>query len=108
MKAIGLANIPGINSGNLTGYARGTATIDPRAKTRSSSETSFFPEALAKTNLQVYQHTLVFFSTNKTAPGVNATTGSFPSTGSRSYVLDARKEVIVSAGAVSDSLFCKM
>ena len=111
MKAIGLANIPGINSGNLIGYAHGTATIDPQAETRSSSETSFLQEALAKTNLQVYQHTLarnIIFSPNKTATGVNVTTGSFPSTGSRTYVLNAKKEVIVSAGAVSDPLFCKI
>ena len=105
LQAIGLANIPGLNSGNLIGYAHGTSTIDPQAETRSTSESSFLQEALRKTSLQVYQHTIarnVVFGVNKTATGVNVTTGSFPSTGSRTYVLNARKEVILSAGAVSE------
>ncbi len=104
LQSIGLANVPGLNSGSLIGYAHGTATIDPQAQIRSSSETSFLQEALAKTNLPVYQHTLartIIFGANKTATGVNVTTGSCPPTGSRTYVLSARKEVIVSAGAVS-------
>ena len=104
LQSIGLANIAGFNSGNLIGYGHGTATINPEAETRSSSESSFLQEALRKTTLQVYQHTLarnIIFGANKTAIGVNVTTGSFPSTGSRTYVLNARKEVILSAGAVS-------
>lgn len=107
LQAIGLENIPGLNSGNLIGYAHGTTTIDPHSETRSSSETSFLQEALIKTTLQVYQNTLarnIIFGANKTATGVNVTTGSFPSTGSRTYVLNARKEVILSAGAVSEPL----
>ena len=106
LQSIGLANIPGLNSGNLIGYSHFTATIDPQAETRSTSESSFLQEALRKTTLQVYQHTLarnIIFGANKTATGVNVTTGSFPSTGSRTYVLNARKEVILSAGAVSDT-----
>ena len=105
LQAIGLANIPGLNSGNLIGYAHGTSTINPQAETRSTSESSFLQEALRKTSLQVYQHTIarnVVFGVNKTATGVNVTTGSFPSTGSRTYVLNARKDVILSAGAVSE------
>lgn len=106
LQSIGLASIPGFNSGNLIGYSHGTATINPEAETRSSSETSFLQEALRETTLQVYQHTLarnIIFGANKTASGVNVTTGSFPSTGSRTYVLNARKEVILSAGAVSET-----
>ena len=55
----------------------------------------------------MYRHTLarnIIFGTNKTATGVNVTTGSFPSTGSRTYVLNASKEVILSAGAVIEPL----
>ena len=105
LRAIGLANTPGINSGSLIGYSHGTATIDPKDEIRSTSESSFLQEALKKTTLQVYQHTLarnIVFNANKTATGVNITTGSFPSTGSRTYVLNAKKEVIISAGAVSE------
>ena len=105
LQAVGLANIPGLNSGSLIGYAHSTATIEPQAETRSSSENSFLQEALTKTTLQVYQHTLarnIDFGANKTATGVNVTTGSFPSTDDRTYVLHARKEVILSAGAVSE------
>ena len=107
LQAIGLARIPGLNSGSLIGYADTTATVDPQAQTRSSSETSFLQEALTKTTLQVYQHTIarnIIFGANNTATGVNVTTGSFPSTGSRTYVLNARKEVILSAGVVSEPL----
>ncbi len=107
LQAIGLANIPGLNSGSLIGYAHCTKTIDPKAETRSTSETSFLQKALTDTNLQVYQHTLarnIIFSAKKTATGVNVTTGSFPSTGSRNYVINARKEVVLSAGVVSEPL----
>ena len=105
LQSIGLANIPGFNSGNLIGYGHATATINPEAETRSSSESSFLQEALRSTTLQVYQHTLarnILFGANRTASGVNVTTGSFPSAGSRTYVLNAKREVIVSAGAVSE------
>ena len=107
LRAIGLANTPGINSGSLIGYSHGTSTIDPNGEIRSTSESSFLQEALRKTTLQVYQHTLarnILFNANKTATGVNVTTGSFPSTGSKTYVLNARKEVIISAGAVSEEV----
>lgn len=50
--------------------------------------------------MQVYKQTLatkIIFSENKTATGVSVVTGG------KSYVLSARREVILAAGAVS---FC--
>ena len=98
LEAIGLNRIPGLNSGRLLGYARVTATIDQRLGTRSSSETSFLEESLeSSTLLQVYQSTLaksIMFNSNKTATGVSVTTSG------KNYTLNARKEVIISAGVV--------
>lgn len=99
LEAIGLARIAGFSSGALIGFARPTSTIDPSLGTRSSSETSFLEDALQRTNnLHVYLNTLakkVNFDENKTATGVDVTTAGV------SYTLNAVKEVIVSAGAVS-------
>lgn len=99
LEAIGLARIAGFSSGALIGFASPTSTIDPSFGTRSSSETSFLEDALQRTNkLHVYLNTLakkVNFDENKTATGVDVTTAGV------SYTLNAVKEVIVSAGAVS-------
>ncbi|PYH40869.1 GMC family oxidoreductase [Aspergillus saccharolyticus JOP 1030-1] len=92
--ALGFQELAGANSGTLLGYADITATLDPVAEVRSSSETSFLQTAMAKSSLQVYQATLanrILFNDTQ-ATGVEVTTA-----GSR-YVLSARKEVILSAG----------
>ena len=92
---LGLTEIAGLNSGSLLGFSEFTVTIDPAAATRSSSQTSFLRASLTNPLLQVYQQTLakkILFSANKTATGVNV------STAGRSYMLSARKEVILAAG----------
>lgn len=107
LQALGLANVPGINNGSLVGFAHGSVTTGSQAETRTSSEASFSQEALTNTTLQVYQHTLVRsadFSANKTTTGSKIMTGSFPLTGSILYVRNARREVILPAGAVSEAI----
>jgi choline dehydrogenase len=97
LDALGFQRIAGANSGKLMGYTEITASLDPAAETRSSSETSFLQKAMAETTIQVYQSTLadkILFN-GSTAVGVQVT-----SSGS-TYVLSATKEVIVSAGVVS-------
>lgn len=97
-KTLGLKNIPGLNSGQLIGFAEFTLTIDPQASTRSSSETSFLQASLADLTYQIYQQAIakqIIFDNNKTAVGVKVTTDNIP------YVLSARKEVILAAGVVS-------
>ncbi|KAL9096237.1 MAG: hypothetical protein Q9165_001760 [Trypethelium subeluteriae] len=97
-KKLGMAQIDGLNSGKLIGFADSTITVDSRDGTRSSSHTSFLAEVLngPHTNLQVYHNTLatkILFDNNKKATGVKVTTAGV------AYVLSARTEVILSAGA---------
>ena len=104
-EAVGMKVIEGFNSGKLLGSAFGTLTIDPRNAHRSSSESSFLRSAIRQgTNLQVYKNTLaqrILFnsSVNVQATGVAVTTAGTYGTPSVDYVLSARKEVIVAAGA---------
>ncbi|KAK3690466.1 hypothetical protein B0T22DRAFT_463643 [Podospora appendiculata] len=94
LAAIGLAkNTIGFNSGVLSGAAYTTETITPDA-IRSSSESSYLAKALQQTTLKVYNRTQaskILFSGTK-ATGVSVTTGTL------TYALSARKEVILSAG----------
>ena len=100
MRAAGLKEQKGFNSGSLNGYAATTVEVDPKTGTRSSSESSFLQKALGKTSLKVYQRTMakkILFDANKKASGVIVETEG------KMYTLSAKKEVIVSAGAVSNS-----
>lgn len=99
-ESLGFQLHPGANSGKLLGYTEFTFTIDPQAATRSSSEASFLQEGIQTSTLQVYQQTLankILFDSNKKATGVSVTTAG------KDYILSARNEVILSAGAVSPS-----
>jgi choline dehydrogenase len=85
-------------SGNLLGAQIAAVSIRPD-QTRASSQTTYLDAALAsgRTNLKIYTHSLakrVLFSSNKTATGVEVVSGI-----SDLYILSARSEVIVSAGA---------
>ncbi len=100
LQKLGLKPILGLNSGTLIGFAQATNTIDPAAEIRSSSETSFLQCALLNTTLQLYQQTMakrILFDKNKKASAVIVTTAGVP------YVLEARKEVVVAAGAVGSA-----
>ena len=97
---IGFAEIPGIQSGNLIGFAQWPATQNPDLAIRDSSETSYGRLAIEKTDLQFYQNTLakqIVFQ-GKTVTGVDLETSGLR------YTLKARKEVVIAAGAVSLSL----
>ncbi|KAL8725086.1 MAG: hypothetical protein Q9166_007580 [cf. Caloplaca sp. 2 TL-2023] len=97
LQKLGLKNIAGLNSGSLLGFSEFTLTVDPKTGTRSSSETSFLQDAIARSMLQVYQKTVakkIVFDNEKSARGVVVETGGVE------YELSARKEVILSAGVV--------
>lgn len=102
-KAVGLAQIDGFNFGKLIGSAYATLTIDPRNAHRSSSESSFLQETVRKGGaLYIYKNTLaerILFDAKNTATGVQVTTAGTYGVPSVQYVLKARKEVIISAGA---------
>lgn len=102
LERLGLEALPGLNSGSLLGFAPATMTIDPQAETRDTSETSFLQSALRNTGLQVYQRTLakaIIFDSDKRASSVDVETDGIL------YSLSARKEIVVSAGAVGQDAF---
>lgn len=101
LRAIGQQAINGFQSGRLFGSAYVLATIDPTTGTRSSSESSFLNATTSRTTLKVYKNTLakkILFSGN-TARGVLVGSEGRSRAGDNNYVLSARKEVIVCAGA---------
>jgi choline dehydrogenase len=100
--ASGFNKIQGLNSGILNGYAPQTFLVDPKTQTRSSSATSFLQEALRDTELKVYVRTLA----KKILFEGKRATGVLVETNGADYVIEARKEVIVSAGVVCFSSIC--
>lgn len=100
---LGFATAADFVSGVLSGVQYNMNTIDPKGQTRSSSQTSFMDMALKTTSLQIYNGTFakrILFN-GKQAGGVLVNTRGVE------YVLSARKEVIVSAGAVSHTNFAE-
>lgn len=84
------------DSGSLDGYSWPATTIDPSNSHRSSSQTSFLHEAMSKTALKTYTQAFVekiLFTSNKTASSVLVNTAG------KRFVLTAKKQVILSAGA---------
>lgn len=94
---IGVNPINGFESGYLNGSSYSIKSVDAKEQIRSSSETSYLRKiGLTKSNLLVYQSTLatkILFDNTKKATRV-----SVDSLGSQ-YMLSAKREVIVSAGA---------
>jgi choline dehydrogenase len=93
---IGINPINGFTSGNLLGSSYVLETIDAATQTRASSESAFLRPALGRTNLQVFTESLaksIVFDGSKTATGVVVNTAG------KEYILSARQEVILSAGA---------
>lgn len=95
LQAIGLpVNPKGFSSGVLSGGAWLPSTISPEHAYRSSSQSSYLEEAIKKTQIMVYTHsvaTKILFNSNKAA-------GAAVSTQGVEYSLNANKEVILSAG----------
>lgn len=100
LREIGIEDVNDLISGQLIGSQYDPLVLNPKDQTRSSSQTSFLDTALqsGRSNLHVYTHTLakqILFDQNKTAYGVSAQSGPSP----EPFVLTAREEVILSAGA---------
>ncbi|KAI4276887.1 MAG: hypothetical protein LQ337_002185 [Flavoplaca oasis] len=104
-QAVGQAAINGFQSGKLIGSAYIPFTKDPISGFRSSSYSSFLLNAFASgkdPSITLYNNTLarrILFQ-----PGTNIANGvlvssSTPGDPNRTYTLQARREVIVSAGA---------
>ncbi|KAK1142779.1 hypothetical protein N8T08_007411 [Aspergillus melleus] len=100
LEAVGVNETRDFNSGWLLGSQYTPFTIRPSDQSRSSSESSFFESSLLQLwklrTLTIYKITIarkILFDTHKRATGVEVKT-----LGLR-YVLNATREVVVSAGA---------
>lgn len=101
---IGLTATNGTNAGQLIGYGPQTGTLNTKGATRDSSKTSFLETGMQNTNIKIYQTTTakrILFDGNKTATGVVVEMQGIHPTAQ--YALSARREIIVSAGAVRSS-----
>ncbi|KFA74746.1 hypothetical protein S40288_08837 [Stachybotrys chartarum IBT 40288] len=90
---LGINETQDFNSGNLLGSQWCTTTINPHNAFRSDSQTAFLEASQARPNLKVYYLTLaiqIIFE-DKIAVGVRLDSG---------LTLHARREVILSAGAI--------
>ena len=102
--SLGFKRVPDLVSGSLLGAANFMQTVEPPAAIRSSSESSYLRKALAETSLQVYKNTLAQQVLFNTESGKSYATGVAVNTSGVLYTLSARKEVVVSAGAVGSSV----
>lgn len=100
LREIGIADVEDFSNGQLIGGQYCPMTIRPDDETRSTSESSYLQQILAMNQmsptLRVYAHSLatqVVFDNNKTATGVMVKCGDV------TYMLNATREVILSAGA---------
>ena len=103
LNQLGLKTVTDFVSGSLHGVQYQMMTEDPQYEIRISSESAFLRKALATTKLAVYKNSLakrVLFEGDdfKKATGVSVCTLN------KCYALQAKKEVILSAGSVS--IFC--
>lgn len=96
LEVIGIKPINGFTSGRLLGSSFNIATINQTTGLRESSETAFLQPALGRPNLVVYIHTLAkrILLENATATGVLVDTDD------RTLTISAKREVILSAGAL--------
>ena len=102
LEFVGMSIIDAFNGGCLKGSAYTTVTIDPRNGHRSSSESSFFQDALRHGTVPtVYTNSLaqkILFDENKNAKGITVTTAGSYGVPDVQYRLGARHEIILSAG----------
>ncbi|KAL8838655.1 MAG: hypothetical protein Q9176_004895 [Flavoplaca citrina] len=93
---LGFQGINGFQTGKLPGSAYGPFTIDPVKSQRSSSESSFLQSVPRGARLKVYQHALAekVLLKKHSAEAV----GVIVSSNGTTFTLNARKEVILSAG----------
>lgn len=97
--SIGIPPLQDLSSGNILGAQYTPMTINPVDEKRSSSEASYLQFALSsgRTNLKLFTKTLakkIVFN-GKTATGVLVADAN-----GTQYTITAKKEVILSAGAV--------
>lgn len=102
-QSLGLPIAQDFVSGNLTGVQYSMNTINPDGQIRDTSYSSFLQNVVDDTPIRVYNNTLakrILFNNDSTATGVLVTSDAMQ------YTIFARREVILSAGAVSSNPVC--
>ena len=106
MQAVGIIPVDGFTTGALNGSAFLVSAINHTSGHRDSSETAFLRPILGRPNLRVLNDTLaekiIFHGT--TAKGVQVSS----SNSTKSLLISATKEVIVSAGAFQSPQFLQV
>lgn len=95
LNEIGIPDTQDFNSGSLMGAQYCSSTINPETQTRASSQSSFLDAASGRTNLKVYSLTTaqkILFDSNKKVTGISVKSNGL------TYTINAKKEVILSAG----------
>ncbi|KAF4161080.1 hypothetical protein CNMCM6936_009696 [Aspergillus lentulus] len=95
VEEVGINETLDFNSGSLFGAQYGSFTIRPSDETRSSSQAAFLSPLPSSTYLKIYQGTMakrILFNPQKQASGVQV------SDLLRTFTLNAKREVIISAG----------
>ncbi|KAL8670366.1 MAG: hypothetical protein Q9168_005093 [Polycauliona sp. 1 TL-2023] len=93
-EAINMSAQTGFSSGRMDGFGYLAVSINPDTQLKDSSETAFLSQAFNATNFRVYKNTIA----QKIAFDGKRATGVVVETGGVTYSLEAKKEVIVSAG----------
>ncbi|MCJ1392119.1 hypothetical protein MMC18_004986 [Xylographa bjoerkii] len=93
---IGVLPTNGFTSGELNGSSYVLQAIQASKQTRESSETGFLRPALKRGNLIVFPLSL---AKRIVFDGTKAATGVVVNTEGKEYILSAKKEIILSAGA---------
>ncbi|KAI1128657.1 hypothetical protein F5Y10DRAFT_277236 [Nemania abortiva] len=103
LTAIGLPQVGALIEGSLNGSTYQLLTVNPFTGQRASSDTAFLRPVLHRPNLVVFDETLaerVLFDSKKVATGVAVTSNK-----GVAKTISAKKEVIVSAGAIQSPQF---
>ena len=100
LQDVGQKPIDGLQSGELIGSGYVPSTQDPHKNTRSSLESSFLKDVKDVANLRIYNNPLAqkLLFERSIAKGVAVSSNQSLGEDAAAYVLNARHEVIVSAG----------
>jgi choline dehydrogenase len=93
---IGVLPSSGFTSGTLAGSAYVLETIDAETQTRETSETAFLRPAMERGNVIVFPQAL---AKKVVFDGAKRATGVVVDTAGKKYTINARREVVLSAGA---------
>jgi choline dehydrogenase-like flavoprotein len=88
-------------TGNSTGPYTAPSTVESSSKTRSSSATAYYLPTKNRDNLKVFTGATVSKIVLEKKGGVQTATGVMYTTGGVATTLEAKKEVILSAGALN-------